>query len=120
MPESGSGQGMWTAPEGGDDTLREQAKTAWSMALTATVLAMLSPCMGYVSLFAALPLGLVALSRSRRILETGSDEATEVYARTARTLGIAAAAFSGFFLVMLILIVFLYAGLIAFVIAAEA
>ena len=115
-PETGDA-GAWSPPESGD-TQREQARAAWNMALTASVLTMVSPCLSYVTLFAALPLALVALSRGRRILESGPDEVTEVYARTARTLGIASAAFSAFFLVMLVLVVLFYVGVGVFAVIA--
>ncbi len=108
MAEPGTGDaGVWAAPES-SDTLREQARVAWTMALTASILTMVSPCLTYVTLFAALPLALVALSRGRRILEAGPDEVTEVYAKTARTLGIASASFSAFFLVLFVMFILLY------------
>ena len=106
-------EGMWSAPQGGRPDLREQARSAWIMALVAIVLGLVNPCLSGVTLFATLPFGLVALSRARRVLSADPDEATAVYARTARILGIASAIYGGVGVVLFVMIFGLYALMFA-------
>lgn len=106
--------------DAGDRSLLEDARNAWAFGLAAMGLAMVAPCGSYVTLLAALPLGIVAMSRAKRILEGGVaiDGATEAYARTARLTGLMAAIWSALVIVMVILFMLLYAGMIAVVVGA--
>ncbi len=105
-----------------DAELRDIARNAWSFGLLAVVLAMVAPCGSYLTLLAALPLGLVAMSRARAVLSAPNlDPTTEVYARTGQITGLSAAIWSGIILVLLLAFILLYAGVIAMaVIAAQA
>lgn len=105
----------WAAPAAVDPTLRETARTAWTFGLLAMGLAMLTPCSSYMTTLIALPLGMVAMSRAKVVLESGAplDEATELYAKTGRITGLSAALFSGMFLLFVASIILLYMGLIA-------
>ena len=78
-----------------DTDLRDVARNAWSFGLAAVLLAMIAPCASYMTLLAALPLGLVAMSRARIVLAAPNvDSTSEVYARTAQITGLSAAVFS--------------------------
>ncbi len=98
-----------------DPGLREAARNAWTFGLLAIGLTVLIPCSSYVSVLAALPLGLIAVQRARAVLEADRpvDEATEVYARTGRILGLMSAGVAGMFLAIIVAVIVLYAGLIA-------
>jgi hypothetical protein len=98
-----------------DPALRETARNAWTFGLLAIGLTVLIPCTSYLSILAALPLGLIALARARAVLdgERVMDEATEVYARTGRVLGLMASSVSGLFLVLVGTFLVLYLALIA-------
>lgn len=102
-----------------DQELRDIARNAWSFGLAAVLLAMVAPCGSYMTLLAALPLGLLAMSRARGVLAAPNlDPTTEIYARTGQITGLSAAIWSGFILIMVIGFIVLYAGLIAFAVIA--
>lgn len=94
-----------------DVALRDDARAAWGFGIAAILLAMVAPCMTYVTAMIALPLGLIAMSKAKAVLAQGPDEATEVYARTGQILGVTAAVWSGLLLFLLLSIVMLYAGI---------
>lgn len=98
-----------------DAGLREIARNAWTFGLLAIGMAVMIPCTSYLSALAALPLGLVAVGRARGVLEAERkvDEATEVYARTGRILGLMAAGVSGTFLALVVTFILLYAFMVA-------
>ena len=99
--------------------LHEQARSAWIFGLTAKALAMVA-CGSYVTLLAALPLGLLAMSRARALLEGphALDPAVDVYARTAKVSGLMAALWSGLLIALFAAIVLLYVGVFAMVLAS--
>ncbi len=92
-------------------TLRDDARTAWGFGIAAILLAMVAPCMTYITAIVALPLGLVAMSKARGVLAQGPDEATEVYARTGQILGVVAAIWSAVLILIVGMIVLMYAGI---------
>lgn len=111
---------VWTAGAASEPDLKDLARTAWTLGLVAVGLAMVAPCTSYLTAFGALPLGLMALARARRVTEAGGgDEATGVYARTAQITGLIAAVWSGLLLLFLGSIVLLYAGMFAMVFAGQ-
>lgn len=102
-----------------DTDLRDTARNAWSFGLLAIVLAMIAPCGSYMTLLAALPLGLVAMSRARLVLAAPNlDPTTEVYARTGQIAGLSAAVWSIVVLVVVGGFVLMYVGMIALVVAS--
>lgn len=110
-------------PEAGASPLREEARSAWGFGLAAMGLAMVAPCGSYITLLAALPLGIIAMSRAKRILEGGGtdlDAATQVYAETARLTGLMAAIWSALILVIVVLFILLYVGMFAVMFGAIA
>ena len=96
-----------------EESVRQKARTAWSLGLVAIILCVVAPCAGYISLLAALPLGWIAMAQARRVLEDGPDEASEAYARTAQITGVTSLVWSSLMLLAFIGFVLLYAGLIA-------
>jgi tetrahydromethanopterin S-methyltransferase subunit F len=97
-----------------DPALRETARNAWTFGLLAIGLTVLIPCSSYITALVALPLGMVAVARARAVLDGDRkvDEATEIYARTGRILGLMSAGVSGLFLAIVLLIILLYAGML--------
>ena len=102
-----------------DPDLRDTARNAWTFGVVAVVLATVAPCASYVTVAAALPLGLLAMSRARTVLASPNvDEATTIYARTGQILGLGAAAWSVLLLLFVSAIVLLYFGMFAVLITA--
>lgn len=99
-----------------EPAMREAARNAWTFGLLAAGMAVLMPCSSNLTALAALPLGIIAAQRARAVLEgdRALDEATEVYARTGRILGLMSAAVSGAIVLLIAAIVLLYVGMILF------
>jgi hypothetical protein len=109
----------YTAPAA--SPLREEARSAWGFGIAAMGLAMVAPCGSYITLLAALPLGIIAMTRAKRILEGAGgelDAASQVYAETARLTGLMAAIWSGIVLAFVVLFILLYAGMFAVIFGA--
>lgn len=105
---------QWATGSATESDLREQARTAWTLGLVAMGLAMVAPCGSYLTLLGALPLGLMAMSRARRVLDHGSlDEGTEVYAKTGQITGLISAIWAGILLLIVGSVVLMYVGLFA-------
>lgn len=99
--------------------IRQKAESAWSFGIAAMGLAMIAPCGSYVTLLAALPLGILAMTRARDLLEgtTPLDEGSEITARHARLTGLLAALWSGVLIALLLAVICLYLGLFAVIFA---
>ncbi|MEN0063810.1 MAG: hypothetical protein AAGA48_16785 [Myxococcota bacterium] len=95
-----------STPEMGSTSLgdRDRAREAWGLGLAAIVLSVFASC-APISLLAALPLGWIAMSRARAILQNEPDGITEVYARTARITGTVALVWSCFYIGGIIVII---------------
>jgi hypothetical protein len=103
----------------GSESLKETARTAWTLGLVAIILAVCGSCSSGMTLLGALPLGLMATMRARTVLGAHDlDPVSEVYAKTANITGLVALLFSVVYITVIGSIVLLYGGLVAAMLAA--
>lgn len=102
------------------NTMKDEARTAWTLGLVAIILAVFSSCSSGMTLLGALPLGIMATMRARTILGAHEiDAVSEVYAKTANITGLIATIYSLIYLTLIAGIILLYGGAIAMVILSE-
>jgi hypothetical protein len=103
----------------GSESLKETARTAWTLGLVAIILAVCASCSSGMTAIGALPLGLMATMRARTVLASADlDPVSEVYAKTANITGLVALLFSLLYITVIGGIILLYGGLIVAMVAA--
>jgi len=103
------------------DTVRERARTAWTLGLVAMTLAMVGMCFSYMPFLLAIPVSIFALQQARTALGSPAiDEPGRIYGRTAQITSTIALSFSTFVVVIMVSFITLYFGMFAFIFGAAA
>ncbi len=101
------------------ESARQAGRNASLYGLIATAMSLLGMCSSCMTLFLALPLGIMAIMQARRALES-DDELARAQGQAGMALGLMSTIYAALWLLIILMYVLMYVGMIAMVVGAGA